>query len=328
MPRKARLSPPACFFHLMASGIEGQQIFRSDGDRKKFLDLLSAALRRTGYACYGWSLMGSHYHLVVRSSEQHLSKLMRGLNAGYAQYFSKTYHRRGYVFQDRYKSLVTQDQGYVEELIRYVHTNPLRAGVCRSVEELSTYPWTGHAVLMGNRTAEFQDTWPVLHKFGSTVASGRKGYLAFIAQAGRSEDELPVYSLIRKGNTDRDRRTPGAYVIGDPEFVKRVLAKDHARRAEISRFRLEGLSIEDVASKIAAAGRIAPKDLLRRGRANRRAAMRKIFAYACHCLYGYPIVDIARYLGCAHSPMSLAVRQGEELAKEKQYANILMALRP
>lgn len=153
MPRKARLSPSASFFHVMARGIEGQDIFATDGDRLRFLSFLAKGLKRTGFACYAWALMKNHYHLVLRSSEQHLSNLMRPLNSAYAQSFSRAHKRRGYLFQDRFKSIVTQDQGYVEELIRYVHANPLRAGICKSPKELERYPWTGHAVLMGRRKA-------------------------------------------------------------------------------------------------------------------------------------------------------------------------------
>jgi REP element-mobilizing transposase RayT len=313
----------------MARGIEGRDIFSSNNDRTKFLSLLSSGLKRTGYACYAWALMRNHYHLVLRSSELHLAELMRQLNAAYAQYFSKAYHRHGYLFQDRYKSLVTQDQGYVEELIRYVHANPLRSGLCKSLEDLAGHPWTGHAVLMGTRTADFQDTWPVLRRFGPTIEAGRKGYAEFMAKAALSGDEAAeLLSSIRKGNTDREKRNPGAYVIGDPEFVRQVLAKDHAQKAHISRHALENLAIDDVATKIAKAAGIAKHELWWRGRANRRSALRKIFAYICYRMYGFTIAEVARYLDCTHSPMSLAARQGQELAGKKEFTNILIALRP
>jgi len=326
MPRKARLSPAASFFHVMARGIEGRDIFATDEDRERFLGLLSTGLARTGYACYAWALMRNHYHLVLRSSDVHLSALMRPLNAAYAQGFSKAHSRTGYLFQGRYKSVVTQDQGYVEQLVRYVHANPLRVGVCKTLTDLANYRWTGHAVLMGTREAAFQDTWPVLRRFGRTVADGRKGYAEFIAEAVNQSSES--LSVLRKGNTDRDGRTPGSYVIGDPEFVRSVIAKERENRLRIARHQLERLSIEDLAAKFAAAAGITPEDLLRRARGNYRAAARKVFAYVCCREYGFTIVDVARYLGHTHSPMSLAVRQGGQLWASPDFAEVQMALRP
>ena len=103
----------------------------------------------------------------------------------------------------------------MEQLVRYVPANPLRAGVCKTPTDLENYRWTGHAVLMGTREAAFQDTWPVLRRFGRTVADGRRGNAEFVAEAVNQSSER--LSVLRKGNTDRDRWTPGLYVIGDPE---------------------------------------------------------------------------------------------------------------
>lgn len=103
---------------------------------------------------------------------------------------------------------------------------------------------------------------------------------------------------------------------------------DGAKRLRIARNRLEQLSIEDVAAKYAALAGIMPEDLIHRARGNFRAAARKVFAYICHHEYGFSIVEISRYFGCSHSPMSLAARQGEMIAHDKPFVNILMALRP
>ena len=145
MPRKARLFFPGAIVHIMARGIDSCNIFIDDEDRTFFLALLESGLRKTGYRLYAWALMPNHYHLVVRTSDVPLEELMRGLNASFARYYAKKYCRNGYLFQDRYKSLVAQDQGYAEELVRYVHLNPVRAGVCKTLARLSSYPWSGHA---------------------------------------------------------------------------------------------------------------------------------------------------------------------------------------
>lgn len=214
----------------------------------------------------------------------------------------------------------------MEELVRYVHANPLRAGVCKSLRDLDNYPWTGHAVLMGNLQAEFQQTWPVLRRFGKSVEEGRRGYTASMADAlNASTDMLPA---IRKGNTDRGRSSPGAYVIGDPDFVKSVLGRDRERRLQIARHRLEGLAIEGLADKFATAAGITTEELHQRGRANYRSDARKVFAYVCHRMYGFTAVEIARYLGCTQPPITIAVRQGETTSKTEAFVNVLKLLRP
>jgi len=310
----------------MARGIEGRAIFSTDRDRELFLSLLADGLKRTGYACYAWALMENHYHLVLRSSERHLSSLMRPLNGRYAQTFSRMHNRRGYLFQDRYKSLVTQDQRYVEQLIRYVHANPLRAGICRSMTELDRYAWTGHAVLMGIRSGAFQTTWPVLRRFGKTTNEARRRYREFIDTALNAN--AGEWDLFRKGTTGRDMGEPGAYVIGDTDFVKEVLAKDREKRLRVARYRRERLSMPDIAETFSRAAGIDTDELRRRARGNRTSALRKVFAYVCKEWFGFTIVEIARYLDCTHSPVSLAARQGEVLAKERAFDKILIALRP
>jgi hypothetical protein len=179
---------------------------------------------------------------------------------------------------------------------------------------------------MGNLQAEFQQTWPVLRRFGNSVEQGRQGYAAFMENAlNASTDMLPT---IRKGNTDRGRGLPGAYVIGDPDFVKSVLGKDRERRLLLTRHRLEALAIDDLADEFATAAGLTPEELRRRGRANHRADARKVFAYLCHRTYGFTAVEIARYLGCTQPPITIAVRQGETTSKTEAFVNVLKLLRP
>jgi hypothetical protein len=124
---------------------------------------------------------------------------------------------------------------------------------------------------------------------------------------GRGDQALSVpdekLTIIRKGNIDRQRGTPGAYVIGDPEFVRSVLEKDREKRLRIERYRLERLSINDVTAKYATLAGIKPEELLHRARGNYRAAARKVFADVRHYEYGFAIVEVARYFCGSHSPM-------------------------
>jgi REP element-mobilizing transposase RayT len=135
----------------MARGIERRDIFKDDQDRQSFLERLAVILEKTQTQCYAWALIPNHFHLLLRTSLTPLSKVMRRLMTGYAVTFNKRHKRSGHLFQNRYKSIVCEEDQYLLELIRYIHLNPLRAGLIKDLKELDKYPWTGHSAIMGKR---------------------------------------------------------------------------------------------------------------------------------------------------------------------------------
>lgn len=148
MPRRARLDAPGTLHHVIVRGIEKRRIVDDDQDREKFIERLGDLSQRTQTAIYAWSLMTNHAHLLLRSGPQGLAPLMRKLLTGYAGGYNRRHHRHGHLFQNRYKSIVVQEDAYFKELVRYIHLNPLRAGLVRSMAELDRYPWSGHSSLM------------------------------------------------------------------------------------------------------------------------------------------------------------------------------------
>jgi putative transposase len=147
MPRKARLNIAATVAHVMARSLTSETLFGDDQDRSLFLDMLAKCLNHTAYRCYGWVLMSNHFHLVTRSSDRELWELMKPLDTEYSLYHKKKYHRDGPLFRERYKSILTQDQNYIGALVRYVHLNPVRAGICKNIKELDRYPWSASVML-------------------------------------------------------------------------------------------------------------------------------------------------------------------------------------
>ncbi len=134
-----------------ARGIERRKIFRDDKDRKSFLDRLAVILEENQTQCYAWALIPNHFHLLLRMGQTPLSKVMRRLMTGYAVSFNRRYKRSGHLFQNRYKSVICEEDPYLLELIRYIHLNPLRAGVIKDLKELDKYPWCGHSTILGRR---------------------------------------------------------------------------------------------------------------------------------------------------------------------------------
>jgi putative transposase len=134
-----------------ARGIERREIFKDDKDRKAFLTRFADILEETQTQCYAWALIPNHFHLLLRTGLTPLSKVMRRLMTGYAVTFNKRHKRSGHLFQNRYKSIVCEEDPYLLELIRYIHLNPLRAGLVKDLRELDKHAWSGHSVILGRR---------------------------------------------------------------------------------------------------------------------------------------------------------------------------------
>ncbi|MFW6244545.1 MAG: transposase, partial [Fibrobacterota bacterium] len=168
MPRTNRIEAPGALAHIMAHCIEGKNLFIDDQDRNEFLSRLANYLNITGYKCFAWTLMDTHFHLLVQTNHLPMAMLMQPLNSGYARYYNKRHGRRGYLFQDRFKSVLCQDQNYAAQLIKYIHLNPLRAGMVKSLEQLGNWTWCGHGFLLGNETNRgkaFQNRKEALRRF-------------------------------------------------------------------------------------------------------------------------------------------------------------------
>jgi REP element-mobilizing transposase RayT len=113
----------------MVRGIERKKIFDGDADRDHFLHRLGEIIQETGTICFAWSLMPNHFHLLLRTSSIPISTVMRRLLTGYAIWYNRKHRRYGHLFQNRFKSILCQEDAYLLELVRYIHLNPLRVGL-------------------------------------------------------------------------------------------------------------------------------------------------------------------------------------------------------
>ena len=154
MPRFARLDAPGVLHYIMIRGIERRKIFRSNEDRDGFLERLSIILPETNTSCYAWAFLSNHPIFLFISGEAGISKVMRRLLTGYAVTFNHKYKRHGQLFQNRYRSILCQEDAYLKELIRYIHFNPLRAKLVPNIPELNGYRCCGHSALTGKRPRE------------------------------------------------------------------------------------------------------------------------------------------------------------------------------
>lgn len=186
MPRGPRIDFPGAVHHVYARGIEKRNIFLDDSDRIFFLEKVGANLSRWGIRCYAWALMPNHFHLLLRSTEGLLPSFMRCLLTVYSKYFNQKHNRVGHFFQNRYESPIVGKTSYFREVVRYIHLNPLRSGIVRTVGELEDYLWTGHRKIVAGGYPGWQETDSLREEFGGESAGPEwvQAYKEFI--------EMPV----------------------------------------------------------------------------------------------------------------------------------------
>jgi putative transposase len=189
MPRQARLDAPGILQHVMLRGIEKGLIFHDEKDRNNFLERMGDLAEETDTQIYAWSLMANHVHILLRTGPMGLPRYMRRLLTGYAISFNRRHSRHGYLFQDRYKSIVCDEDNYFRELIRYIHLNPIRAKGVTSIALLDRYPWCGHAGLVGNIKQPWQDREYVLSWFG-TKNNAQKAYHRYVNEGVSREGQI------------------------------------------------------------------------------------------------------------------------------------------
>lgn len=135
MPRKARTKSKTGVYHIMLRGINRQQIFEDDEDQKRFLETLYKYKEQSGYSIYAYCLMGNHIHLVIKEGKEDLALMLKRIAGSYVYWYNWKYRRCGHLFQDRFKSEPIDDEAYLLTVIRYVHENPVAAGLCKRITD-------------------------------------------------------------------------------------------------------------------------------------------------------------------------------------------------
>lgn len=141
MPRRARRLSQSRVYHIIIRGNDRQRIFRSIEDKERLLEILKLKHKDWNFEYLAYCLMDNHVHLIIDQGEEDISKIMQGINIRYVHYFNKRYDRTGHLFQDRFKSEVIEDEKYLLAAVRYVHNNPVKAGMAASPAD---YVWSSY----------------------------------------------------------------------------------------------------------------------------------------------------------------------------------------
>ncbi len=327
MPRLARLDAPGILHHVMIRGIERRKIFRDNKDRDDLLERLSTILPETNTSCYGWALMSNHAHFLFRSGESGISKLMRRLLTGYAITFNRKYKRHGQLFQNRYRSIICQEDNYLMELVRYIHLNPLRVNLVTNISELNKYPYSGHSALMNTQKGEWQDVKYVLSYFGKSISKARREYLKFVEEGveqGRRPElvggglirSLGGWSEVRKNPLKSNERIKSdERILGDSDFISQVLSEANEELDRRYRLRSQGYDITGIEKRVIDIFGIEKRGLYSGSRKQKISKARSVFCYWCVKELGESMTSIAKLLGITQPAVGYSVDRGEKIIK-------------
>ena len=331
MPRLARLDAPGVLHHIMIRGIERRNIFKNAKDREDFLDRLSILLPETQTSCYAWVFIPNHAHFLFRTGQVPLATLMRRLLTGYVVSFNRRHKRSGQLFQNRYKSIVCQEDIYLRELVRYIHLNPVRAGIVSSLSELNRYAYCGHSVLMDNKRRLWQDVDYVLGYFGDNHRRARIEYYSYV-EAGLSQgrrDDLTGGGLIRSLGGWSEVRKHGLKgqshiksderILGESDFVADVISQANEAFDRKYEFKRLGYDVVRIAERVAEICDIERDDIFLRGKQQKRVKARSLFCYWAVRELGTSLTELARRLNLSVPAVGYSVDRGEIIAHKNDY---------
>jgi putative transposase len=333
MPRQPRLNLPGLYYHLIVRGIERRRIFRKTSDYLDFLTRLGENLVASGCRCFAWALMPNHIHLLLLSGIRGLVDLMHPLLTGYAVTFNLKYRRVGYLFQNRYKSIICQEDPYFLELVRYIGLNAVRAGLVNTPEELVEYPWSSHGAMMGRRKIPWLEKDAVLSRFGSTTQSATLAYERFMLEGWNQghQERLEGGGLIRslggleqaqKWSGGKEKYTSDVRILGDGNFVEEILGLaniQEQQKAEIQ----NSYSFQQLQDAIASRTGVDPEALLSTDRTRSIAEARAMLAYAASEGLGWSGKEIGQWLTLSSGGVSQARDRGKRLAEKMDLMNWL-----
>ena len=259
MPRVARVDAPGAIHHVMVRGIERRSIFVDDADRHDLAARLSQIAPACGATCLAWAFMPNHVHLVVRTGVEPVSRLMARVGTGYARRFNERHDRVGHLFQNRFRSRIVGDDADLLCVIRYVHRNPLVAGIVADPGELAMHPWTGHGGLLGTIEPQpFHAVHDALGVFGATTRDAR-AQLRSVMKAESEDARIEFWRADASRQRDAEDRelTRAAAAICRHFRIEMTALRSSVRDRDVARARVAfavratqapGLSLTRIAS--------------------------------------------------------------------------------
>ncbi len=295
MARKPRIEFEGGFYHVIIRGNQRQKIFHEEKDFLKYLEFLTDYKDRYGFRFYAYVLMGNHVHLLIETGAFPLSKILQGINQRFTMYFNRRYGTVGHLFQGRYKAILCDRDGYLLSLVKYLHCNPVRAGVVRYPEE---YRWSSHREYIGLNRDGLVDVGLVLGMFSKDSKRGRRLYREYM----REEED--------KTSKEDFYRTVDQRVLGDEKFVEWV--RGRVKSGTLEGRRRHGVYLREIARGIGEVFGIPLNELRGKGKDSGVMEGRRLFSLVGR-EYGYKGKEMAEFLGKDPAAVTGYLRRGQDL---------------
>jgi putative transposase len=291
MARTPRVELPGALYHVTARGIERRPIFRDDDDRLTYLNRLAECRARYGFRVVAFCLMDNHVHLAIERGPGRLSSVMLALHSCYAQRFNLRHRRVGHLFQGRYKAFLVQNERYLFSLIRYIHLNPVAAGI---VPQPEAYRWSSDRFYRDGGGPAWLETGGVLGRLDTQLSAAVIVYKRLMARREeQSYEDVVIHGRVVKGEPDFAEASFGA-----SGQAWQPLARWTPERLAATVAREEGFSMAELA---------APGKLAKASRA------RLMAAYLGRSEAGFSLARMAACFGREESTFSRGVRRLEAL---------------
>jgi putative transposase len=315
MPRQARLDAPGTLHHVIIRGIERKKIVIGDRDRQDFVFRMGSLATETKTLIYAWALMSNHAHILLRSGPSGLSRYMSRFLTGYAISYNLRHDRHGHLFQNRYKSIVCEEDTYFQELVRYIHLNPLRGKLVESFENLDNYKNCGHSVIIDRIKRDWQDRDYVLKWFGSNESEAIKAYRQFIEKGvdqGRRRDLVGGglirsqggWSVVKENSRLGLREKSDERILGSGEFVKQLIQEsDKIRKAQFVGQERKKNAMSYI-QKLCEQEKISVAALQSGSRRKKISMVRRQLAQKMVEEWGFSLIETGRHLGVSPPAIS------------------------
>jgi putative transposase len=267
--------------------------------------------------------------LLLKTGNVPIATVMRRLLSGYAGRFNRRHRRSGHLFQNRYKSILCQEDAYLKELVRYIHLNPLRAGIVNTLEELDRYRYCGHSYLMGNSQNDWQETESILALFADHVSAARQDYREFVEKGidhGNRPDLIGGGLLRSAGGWQaiQDLRKAGIHqksderILGDNDFVEDVLAKAQERLEQKYALVAKGIGIEQLTQWVFELTGVPVQAMVGPSKRRQTGKARSLLCFLARRELGMSLTALAHRLGISVPTASVAAQRGEQIADREK----------
>ena len=288
MPRRPRLHVPGGFYHAILRGNGRQAIFFDNEDRDQWQSILQEGLKRYQHRLHAYCWMTNHVHMAIQVGVEPLAGFMRYLASRYARFLNRKNQRPGHLFERRYRAILVQKDGYLKELLRYIHLNPVRA---QMVADPGDYPWSSHNAYWRRTNTDWLAVDYLAAMFGVGEQSARTAYINFMTD----QVSDATLHLLRNGAPDDER------VLGDDEWIRLVLDKSDAATWH--------RTLDDIIHDACRRHDVTEAMLASRSRSRRHSSIRAEIALTATGHGCATVTEVAQRFGRAHSGLSRAMNR-------------------